>query len=86
MAGGRVIECQSAAEWDNIKNKKNLGGTAVIVDFSATWCDMIRQAECTLCQSNTLFIALSTLFNATLHLLCSIMHGLLTNGALDCQC
>eukprot|EP00775_Hariotina_reticulata_P013532 gene13532-13658_t len=36
MAGGRVIECQSTAEWDSLKNKKN--SNAVIVDFSATWC------------------------------------------------
>ncbi|WIA21555.1 hypothetical protein OEZ85_000751 [Tetradesmus obliquus] len=34
MGGGRVIECNTKAEWDeHIKS-----GKTVIVDFSATWC------------------------------------------------
>jgi len=40
MGGGRVVEVHSSAEWSSILNSTGAfgGGSAVVVDFSATWC------------------------------------------------
>ncbi|GBF98438.1 thioredoxin H-type [Raphidocelis subcapitata] len=36
MGGGRVVECNTKAEWD--AQLAAAGDKAVIVDFSAVWC------------------------------------------------
>jgi len=38
MGGGRVIEVNTKAEWDEQLNAAKAAGKAVIVDFSAVWC------------------------------------------------
>eukprot|EP00878_Enallax_costatus_P000373 GHUV01000458.1.p3 GENE.GHUV01000458.1~~GHUV01000458.1.p3 ORF type:complete len:112 (+),score=24.30 GHUV01000458.1:93-428(+) len=38
MGGGRVIECNTKAEWDQHLQEAQKLGKVVVIDFSATWC------------------------------------------------